>query len=1214
MSVEKYKFISPGIFVSEIDNTARTATPEAVGPVIIGRAEKGPILQPTKVDSFFDFVNTFGEPIPGGAGGDVARDGNYTSPTYGAYAAQAWFRNNAPVTFVRLGGQASEEADSPGGLAGWQTTDLTPAANNENGGAFGLFISNAPSRTYQRGTITVHSATIRSGQTIVLSDGLGTVHTINSGTTTDATNFDASGGTVTLVADAIKTAINLNTIFSASNVAGVITVEVKSGSSPMTDNELPTLYPGPLIKEEGGANVAASLLITAANAPNVDDTIEITAADGTAKTFKATNASTDGTATVALFNRGGASHGIDQLKAAIEASTLAGKVTVSAVGGSDPFTITITQNTAGAVGNKAVTNNLTSYTAVGGQQATSNQFDGGVDGPSAIIITVPDSQGNSTTVANGTFGRVSASYAATTGTLAAVWYIDQSASIALSGTRSDNGEPGAGAGIYFDNIDSAQHFKVQVSGATGILADSTFNFTDTSDKFIRKVFSTNPTLTNSSVTDPNSNSFTRYWLGESFEGAVRQTVGTSGDQVGVILPLMSGTSGEGSDFRKDYQNGETGFFFSQDLSNTTGSFVVENQKNLFKLVARNSGDYVSRNLKVSISDLRAAPDDTSDQPYGSFSVIIRKINDTDNRMQIVERFDNCNLNPSSQDFIGLKIGTKYQEWNNQDKRYREFGDFPNNSKYVYVSMPDEVLLGQTDPRRLPFGVRGPIQFKSFNDQTGSATRNTLVSGNYSNYGGGAVKTFISGAQATNGQINFEFPQLRLRVSASEGSPVDQFNSFFGVDTTFNSVRLDKSIRDHLKVKPRDFSDFNAGTTTEVSFHFTLDDICFETGTDGAKFYAYKKGSRAVVGQETGPRGSLTYLRGSGSYTQVLDAGIDKFTTVFAGGFDGLDITESEPLRDVNYRIGANATNKNSAVFNSLNVAIDSIRDPEVVEYNLASMPGIVNASLNTKLVDMCEARGDALAIIDVKGGFIPPEQKLGSAGSRKGTVDAVVSEMKTNVINSSYAATYYPYVNVRDLNNGQIVTVPPSVAAIGALSYSQKTAELWFAPAGFTRGGLSAGRAGLPVISVKDRLNSRDRDKLYENRINPIAQFPAEGIVIFGQKTLQITPTALDRINVRRLMIFLKREISRFAATILFDQNVQTTWNRFRGRVEPFLRSVQAGLGITDFKLVLDETTTTPDLVDRNILYAKIFIKPARAIEFIAVDFILTDSGAAFED
>jgi phage tail sheath protein FI len=182
------------------------------------------------------------------------------------------------------------------------------------------------------------------------------------------------------------------------------------------------------------------------------------------------------------------------------------------------------------------------------------------------------------------------------------------------------------------------------------------------------------------------------------------------------------------------------------------------------------------------------------------------------------------------------------------------------------------------------------------------------------------------------------------------------------------------------------------------------------------------------------------------------------------------------------------------------------------------------------------------------------------------------------------------------------------------MSYSQKASNLWFAPAGFTRGGLSAGNAGLPVVGVRDRLTSRDRDKLYENKINPIAQFPAEGIVIFGQKTLQSSASALDRINVRRLMIFLKRQISRYASTILFDQNVRVTWNRFKGQVEPFLRGVQAGLGITEFKLVLDETTTTPDLVDRNIVYAKIYIKPARAIEYIAIDFILTDSGAAFED
>jgi phage tail sheath protein FI len=119
-------------------------------------------------------------------------------------------------------------------------------------------------------------------------------------------------------------------------------------------------------------------------------------------------------------------------------------------------------------------------------------------------------------------------------------------------------------------------------------------------------------------------------------------------------------------------------------------------------------------------------------------------------------------------------------------------------------------------------------------------------------------------------------------------------------------------------------------------------------------------------------------------------------------------------------------------------------------------------------------------------------------------------------------------------------------------------AELWFAPAGFTRGGLSTGAGGFGVLSTTERLRREDRDDLYEANINPIATFPSEGIVIFGQKTLQVTPSALDRINVRRLMIFLKKRISRIAAGILFDQNVKTTWTRFKTEADKFLGSVQS--------------------------------------------------------
>ena len=192
--------------------------------------------------------------------------------------------------------------------------------------------------------------------------------------------------------------------------------------------------------------------------------------------------------------------------------------------------------------------------------------------------------------------------------------------------------------------------------------------------------------------------------------------------------------------------------------------------------------------------------------------------------------------------------------------------------------------------------------------------------------------------------------------------------------------------------------------------------------------------------------------------------------------------------------------------------------------------------------------------------------------------------------------------------------MPPSVVALGVLGSTERTNDVWFAPAGFNRGGLSQGAGGLPVTSVETRLTSKNRDDLYAINVNPIASFPEEGIVVFGQKTLQATPSALDRINVRRLMIFVKKGISRIATNTMFQPNVQATWNGFKASAENFLSDVKIRFGVDDFRVVLDETTTTPDLIDRNILYAKIFIKPTRAIEFIAIDFIITRSGASFED
>ena len=276
------------------------------------------------------------------------------------------------------------------------------------------------------------------------------------------------------------------------------------------------------------------------------------------------------------------------------------------------------------------------------------------------------------------------------------------------------------------------------------------------------------------------------------------------------------------------------------------------------------------------------------------------------------------------------------------------------------------------------------------------------------------------------------------------------------------------------------------------------------------------------------------------------------------------------------------------------------------------MPGMTHEGVSNRLIEVCEVRGDALAIVDLEGTYEHTFENNGSV--QNGSVDTVVATAKSRLLNSSFAASYYPSVKLRDSanGNGDVVVVPPSVAAVGAIAKSQGLSEPWFAPAGFNRGGINelGGSQGPRVVGTTEHLTKAERDDLYEQNINPIARFPASGdIVIFGQKTLQQLPSALDRINVRRLLLYLKRRIGKVAETILFDQNVNATWNRFRAQADKILSDVQSRLGITEYKLVLDETTTTADLVDRNILYAKVLIKPARAIEFIVVDFVVTRSG-----
>jgi hypothetical protein len=330
-----------------------------------------------------------------------------------------------------------------------------------------------------------------------------------------------------------------------------------------------------------------------------------------------------------------------------------------------------------------------------------------------------------------------------------------------------------------------------------------------------------------------------------------------------------------------------------------------------------------------------------------------------------------------------------------------------------------------------------------------------------------------------------------------------------------------------------------------------------------------------------------------------------------GGHDGLNVTEREPFRN---SLISGKTEINNYAHYSIKKAIDTLADPEQAEFNLALIPGLTDTTLTEHLIRTCENRADALAIIDLPDDYTPGTENTSDDSENVGTVSGAVSNLRGRGLNTSYGCAYYPWVLGRDTESNSIVWLPPSVAALGTMAHSERQQALWFAPAGFTRGGITNGAAGIPIIGVRQVLSSRDRDRLYDANINPIATFPNEGIVVFGQKTLQVTRSALDRINVRRLLIHVKKEMSRIAATTLFEPNIELTWTRFKSRADDFLEGVRSGFGLDDYKVVLDKSTTTDELIDRNIMYAKIFLKPTKAIEFIALDFIVTDSGASFED
>ena len=320
-----------------------------------------------------------------------------------------------------------------------------------------------------------------------------------------------------------------------------------------------------------------------------------------------------------------------------------------------------------------------------------------------------------------------------------------------------------------------------------------------------------------------------------------------------------------------------------------------------------------------------------------------------------------------------------------------------------------------------------------------------------------------------------------------------------------------------------------------------------------------------------------------------------FIPVAQSGSFGNAVGSMETANNNKYYETITDTNSQGAVAANYTNMINLLSNQDDYMFNVLLAPGLVNnfASHNSaisSIITNTQGRGDSLFVLDLVGYGSSITTVTGQAASR----------------DSSYAASYWPWCLIQDPSSGKNVWVPSSVLIAGVYAYNDRVAEPWFAPAGISRGGLGT------VIRAEQKLSQANRDSLYQGKVNPIATFPGTGTVVYGNKTLQTKASALDRVSVRRLLISLKSYIGQVANTLVFEQNTVATRNQFLAQVNPYLESVQQRQGLYAFRVVMDESNNTPDVIDRNQLVGAIYLQPTKTAEFIYLNFNLTATGATF--
>ena len=740
------------------------------------------------------------------------------------------------------------------------------------------------------------------------------------------------------------------------------------------------------------------------------------------------------------------------------------------------------------------------------------------------------------------------------------------------------------------------------------------------------------------------------------------SIDTAGDSQICIASASANWSGILGRFDTRYTTPRSTEIISQPFGN--------NEFDLFHFETR--GDGISSNdiYKISITNVKASEDQK--YPFGSFTVVVRDMSDTDTSQKVLETWSGCNLDSQSPNFIAKKIGDRRIRFNfdavdEDERRLLVQGKYKNNSNRICVVMSSQFDKGLVPQSALPFGFRGIPVIRTSQTLTDTETR--LIEGSkvFGTLALPRLEAFSSVAQTLSGSIlpplPFRFKVTRGTVDGSSytGSPgnleIPDSRLHWGVK--FEKVPTTGSVENAI-MNANASNEFNPLITSYAKFQGIAKLDALVTGSDADAFNGNKftlarvalsnqlisdvTGTAEAHIKETayirnGVPNSTTYVVSDGVIDRITFASLlsgsaqtfnkfsdfTKFSTMFYGGWDGTNIFDAAAAelgdKATSTDVGGRAASGNEPVLvtglgynpagselqnsaiNSYLAAAKLMTDKQTSSVNLIAIPGIKEQIITDYLIRRLPDYGLAMFIMDIPS-MSDTNTRLYSDSTSRPNVEKTKNDLVNRGINSPYVTTYWPEVFIND--NSKKVKIPASVAALGAFAYNDKVTYPWYAPAGFNRGALDF------VKNVDVRLTALDKNMLHDAAINSIATFPSNGYVIFAQKTLNADATFLQKVNIVRMLVEVKRIVAGIAKYIMFEPNNAQTRKKFVDNITPALALIKKQAGINDYKITIDESNNTNDDINNHKMNGTIKIVPTASIEYVAIDFVITPAGVEF--